>query len=198
MSLVAVVKRAGDRAGELPETRVVPVGMPQDVRFGSYFGAGTPCGFTMMAPMAAPAPAPAAGRGFRLGAALQRMITRVRLPREVEAEVSDDPLVELASELEPDGGMPGESDSARAARSVAAVLAFVAAGHTLTVGAFRTHVARLVAFLKSVGGVSDRERALIERAIEAASSGSAPDGDWLALARGSGAQWKRIEKALKT
>ncbi len=38
MSLVAVVKRAGDRPGEVPETRVVPVGMPQDVAFGAYFG----------------------------------------------------------------------------------------------------------------------------------------------------------------
>ena len=197
MSLVAVVKRAGDRAGELPETRVVPVGMPQDVRFGSYFGGGTTGSFTMMAPMAAPAAAPAAGRGFRLGAALQGMITRVRLPREVEAEVSADPLVELASELEPDGGMPGRSASVRAARSVAAVLAFVAEGHTLTAGAFRSHVARLVGFLKSAGGVSDREKASIERAIEAASSGSAPRGDWLALARAPGAEWAKIEKALK-
>ena len=37
MSLVAVVKRAGDRPGELPETRVVPVGMPQDTKFDAYF-----------------------------------------------------------------------------------------------------------------------------------------------------------------
>ena len=36
MSLVAVVRRPGDRAGELPETRVVPVGMAQDVSMDAH------------------------------------------------------------------------------------------------------------------------------------------------------------------
>jgi hypothetical protein len=40
MSLVAVVERADDRGGSLPQTKVVPVGMPQDTRFESYFGRG--------------------------------------------------------------------------------------------------------------------------------------------------------------
>ena len=43
MSLVAVVKRAGDRPGELPETRVVPVGLAQDVAYNAYFGAPQAC-----------------------------------------------------------------------------------------------------------------------------------------------------------
>src|SRR5439155_12880156 len=37
MSLVAVVERAGDHPGEIPQTQVVPVGMPQDMAFGAYF-----------------------------------------------------------------------------------------------------------------------------------------------------------------
>ena len=37
MSLVAVVKRADDKTGDLPLTRVVPVGMPQDMPFGAIF-----------------------------------------------------------------------------------------------------------------------------------------------------------------
>jgi len=201
MSLVAVVKRTGDRAGELPETRVVPVGMPQDVSFDSYF-AGTPGSgntlMTMQPAMAAMPSPPAAKRMFRPLAGLDMLFSRVRLPQEPEAEQGGDPLMNLASELEPDGGMPGESASVRASRSVVALLAFVAAGHTLTVGAFRAHVTRLVVFLGALGGVSGRQRELIDRAMEAASSGNAPDGDWLALARASGAQWKRIEQALKT
>ena len=189
MSLVAVVKRAGDRAGELPETRVVPVGMPQDVKFGAYFGApagGAPMAACMMPAMAPPTSAPMARKAFG-------MLSRVRASEDKDAALSVDPLMDLASELEPDGGMPGDSDSVRAARSVAAVLAFVAAGHTLTGGAFRSHVARLVKFLKSAGGVSAGERALIGRAIEAASSGAAPRGGWLALALAKGATWPRIE-----
>ncbi len=38
MSLLAVVKRADDQAGDLSKTKLVPVGMAQDVEFGSYFG----------------------------------------------------------------------------------------------------------------------------------------------------------------
>lgn len=38
MSLVAVVKRAGDQPGASPQTHVVPVGMPDDTAFDGYFG----------------------------------------------------------------------------------------------------------------------------------------------------------------
>ena len=38
MSLVAVVERANDQAGHVPKTKIVPVGMPQDTEFASYFG----------------------------------------------------------------------------------------------------------------------------------------------------------------
>ena len=37
MSLVAVLERATDQPGELPKTRVVPVGMPEDTAFEAYF-----------------------------------------------------------------------------------------------------------------------------------------------------------------
>jgi Ca-activated chloride channel family protein len=56
MSLVAVVKRAGDRPGQLPETRVVSVGMPQDTRFAAYFHAPV-----SLAPYVPP---PGAGHAF--------------------------------------------------------------------------------------------------------------------------------------
>ncbi len=38
MSLVAVVERTSDEPGELPKTKIVPVGMPQGTEFRSYFG----------------------------------------------------------------------------------------------------------------------------------------------------------------
>ncbi len=198
MSLVAVVKRAGDRAGELPETRVVPVGMPQDVRFDAYFGASSASSLMAMLPaMPAPPPRVEARRMSRRGVEFVGALFGLRSPQ-VDAELSGDPLVSLASEMEPDGGMPGDSAPARAARSVAAVFAFVAGGHTLTRGAFRAHVARLVAFLESLGGLSDRELACVGRAIAAASTGSAPDEDWLALSRSSGMLWGRIAEVLKS
>ena len=38
MSLVAVVERADDQSGDVPKTKIVPVGMPQHTNFDSYFG----------------------------------------------------------------------------------------------------------------------------------------------------------------
>ena len=38
MSLVAVVERPADRPGLPPETRVIPVGLPQDMEFSGVFG----------------------------------------------------------------------------------------------------------------------------------------------------------------
>jgi hypothetical protein len=109
-------------------------------------------------------------------------------------ESTDDLLVHLASQLEPDGGMPGQSAPERAARSIAALLAFVASGHTLTSGAFRSHVARLVQYLKSTGEVPDRK--ILDVAIRAAGTGKVPPGDWLAMARTSSVPWRQVEKAL--
>jgi Ca-activated chloride channel homolog len=202
MSLVAVVKRAGDRPGDLPVTRVVPVGMAQDVAFDAYFGApaagsgGSITGaFTMMLPSVPPPAAPLASR--RPSGLLARVLSKSTdglLPAPPESE--DDGLLDLASELESDGGMPGDSPSLRLARTVAAVLAFVAAGHTLSAGAFRSHVARLVAFLRSAAPSNDMERRAFARVIGIAASGAAPKGDWLKLARGTNGAWKKIGSAL--
>jgi len=212
MSLVAVVKRAGDRPGELPETRVVALGMPQDTSFRAYFGG--------------PAKQILAAASYSnkltdaVEAALQRSGTRFsrprvrlqtdayiappqplcsRLPPSVasDASASNAGLVDLAAMLEPDGGMPGDDSDVRAARTIAAVFAFVVEGHTLTKGAFRLHVARLAGFLKSLSAVSEAEKRLIERALDAASAGNVAAGEWLVLALGSGTRWKNIEAVLK-
>jgi ABC-type proline/glycine betaine transport system substrate-binding protein len=93
--------------------------------------------------------------------------------------------------------MPGDSPDVRTARTIAAVFAFVAEGHTLTTGAFRLHVTRLVGFLKSRSVASDQHNRLIQRALDAASTGKAPAGEWLALAHEAGTRWQQIEAALK-
>lgn len=206
MSLVAVVKRAGDRAGELPETRVVPVGMPQDTKFDAYFVASSATGgfatACMAMPAGAPSPAlsapPASFKAARLSRMFQGFMARADASSEIAYAKSDvDELLDLAALLEPDGGMAGDNISARVARTIAALFALVAEGHTTTAGAFRSHVARLMEFLKSVIGVSEKERVLMERAVDLAAAGKAPEGDWLPLARGSRGPWKQIEKALK-
>jgi Ca-activated chloride channel family protein len=220
MSLVAVVKRSGDRPGELPETRVVPVGMPQDTAFGAYFPAPTAVASLGMAlppppPAQVPAPGPvtrpsivcsaplaAAPSGDR--PAFRRGLPKVARPqwiarfnkRSEESVPLEDALMDLAAQLEPDGGMPGKTVSVRAGRTIAALLAFVAAGHTTTSGAFRSHVARLVEFLKSAADVSAREKQLIGRVLEAVAAGKAPQGKWQVLSSAPAAPWRELEKAL--
>lgn len=220
MSLVAVVKRLGDRPGELPETRVVPVGMAQDVERSAYFaapaGAVTQCAMALPPPPAqlpapSPIPRPSIVSSTPLATApqdtrtsfLQRLAGRVRPPATSgldkpteESGSGEDALMDLAAQLEPDGGMPGKTASVRAGRTIAAVLAFLAAGHTPTVGAFRSHVARLVEFLKLAADVSAREKRLIDRALETVATGKAPDGKWQALASAPTAPWKDLERAL--
>lgn len=201
MSLVAVVKRQGDGPGEIPTTRVVPVGMPQDVDFKAYFSPAPPVDCASVSPPGhAPevaqvgyTPKPEIRRSFGLNM-LRGMFPKSERPDVDTSIESDDLLVDLASQLEADGGMPGPSAPERAARSVAVLLAFVASGHTLKNGAFRRHVARLVQYLKSLGEVPDRK--IVDAAIRAAGSGKVPPGDWLAMARTSSVAWGQLEKAL--
>ena len=49
MALVAVVKRKGAQKGKLPETRIIPVGMPQNTEFDSCFLASLGYGADLLA-----------------------------------------------------------------------------------------------------------------------------------------------------
>ena len=197
MCLVAVVKRQGDKAGELPETRVVPVGVPEDTSPPAFSrdssrGAYSLCRAVPVPPDHAPdGPAPLMSRSPALGYS--------PLPRAKAAELapSNTELSDLAAMLEPDGGMPGDNPGARTARTIAAVLAFVAAGHTLTVGAFRLHVKRLVLFIESVSVGAEAEERLIGSTLFAALTGWIAPGNWLVLARDTATEWKQIEEMLK-
>ena len=180
MALVAVVKRAGDRPGELPETRVVPVGMPQDTAFNAYFPqpAGAPA---MMAQMFAAALPPSATMGLPASgvkfASLRRMFAGKAAPEPVAcipmqeeegASEDGDDLMNLAAQLQPDGGMPGKDVSDRVAKTIAALREFLAHGHSIHSGAFRGHVQRLVEYLESVRGLSAQEQERVRGAIQEA------------------------------
>ncbi|MBN2505315.1 MAG: hypothetical protein JXQ71_01335 [Verrucomicrobia bacterium] len=98
-----------------------------------------------------------------------------------------DTLVELAAQLEPDGGMPGATAGERVLRSVVALLCFLSQGHTAAAGIFRAHVGRLVAFLgaRERSALSAERHEQVERCLELARAGKAPGGDWLRL-------WKEL------
>jgi hypothetical protein len=61
--------------------------------------------------------------------------------------------MELASRLEPDGGMPGGSEEERVSASLDALLAFAKQGHTAKSGAFRSHVQKLIQYIEGSGWV---------------------------------------------
>jgi hypothetical protein len=182
MALVSVVERAGDRAGDVPKTVVVPVGMPQDMGFQGYF-------------------APAKASTLDLGAMpfLSRAMPAMASPplqhRSVKAKFSiasseaahpplqptgapptgpdvDDQLLEMIARILPDGGMPGVNLHERIVATVRAVMWLISEGHTLKRGAFRLHVARLTGYLQNSG---KPELAEILAAIRA---GKALPGDW--------------------
>jgi hypothetical protein len=70
-------------------------------------------------------------------------------PTDPVKHAPEDALLDLARQLEPDGGMPGQDDFERMVRSLVAILAFLIEGHTITAGAFRAHVQRLMHFLET-------------------------------------------------
>jgi hypothetical protein len=173
MALVAVVERAGDRPGDLPVTRVVPVGLAQDVKWGGYFnhdsivvrGMGQASAKDVMCCLhddltpgmlhSLDLERPSFKKGFSLGRFLPR---RFRAEREIGPVVfeslgagdnSHATLMALASSLEPDGGMPGKTEEERLLATILALLQFLDAGHGVSGGAFRAHVKRLVEFLEA-------------------------------------------------
>jgi hypothetical protein len=189
MSLVAVVKRAGDRPGELPETKLVPVGMPQDTPWAAYFskpGGGTSAVSATAMRMFAAAP-PAFSRA--------RFDTSDAPPAAAPAS-SEDALLEIAARMESDGGMPGNDDEARASASIAALFAFLSKGHTRHSGAFRSHVSRLIAYLRSLQGLDPGRLRLLAAALALADQHSVPAVDWFRLAGNRNIRWNDIEVAL--
>ncbi len=185
MALVAVVERFGDDASRLPTTRVVPVGMPEDTCFESYFGAVQPL----------------AVHGVdRAQVGLAEKIQTFRAPVDMldltlrescatyrrsdsaawqgvlceAAGTEDDRLMEAVARLLPDGGLPGASEQERLLRSAALLLALLGAGSTARVGPFRLHVQKLVGFLKGAAAdaPSDTSRQLIEDLVARAECGT--------------------------
>ena len=107
---------------------------------------------------------------------------RQNLP--VPEEETDDLLLSLASEIEPDGGMWGKNIEERVLSSVVALLCFLEKGHTPKAGTFRAHVERLISFLESelVRSLSSEQQMSVDKIIKLARSGRVLPGDWCELA----------------
>ena len=172
MALVAVIERESDQPGELPRTKVVPVGLPQDLEMGAYFaGAAGVIGsassegiFALrqvvepdrllarrMAIHASPSRKPRGDEPF-----YKRLFSLKRPELEdfdtlsPELEDEEDRLLDDASRLEADGGMPGNTLEERIAASLDLLERLIDNGSTRAKGPFRHHVRRLLDFLGDV------------------------------------------------
>jgi hypothetical protein len=126
-------------------------------------------------------------------------------------------LMALASTLEPDGGMPGKTDEERLLATVLALLQFLDAGHSVSGGAFRAHVKRLVEFLEAwlkreaarpgkpaegsgrpaAGPEEAKLRVdVVKQVVERGRSGRALAGDW-SKRKPEPEVWKDLEEALR-
>ncbi|MGC8915956.1 MAG: VWA domain-containing protein [Thermoanaerobaculum sp.] len=128
MALVAVVKRSGDRPGELPTTSVVPVGMPEGVQWGAYSGRYR---FRWEEPFK-----------FRK---VRPSLAAIHHGEKPESRL----LTTLAGLLDADGGLPGPDLETRWLMTASAVAVFLGLGETPHEGPYRLHVQRMLAFLKS-------------------------------------------------
>jgi hypothetical protein len=175
MALVAVVDRAGDRPGAPPETRVVPVGLPQDMVLDGIFDRAS----HERAAVAAPAAMVTRAR-FRLASMVDSATSLFTGPesraQHVDHDVAD-PLMDLAALLEPDGGMPGQDETERILKTLLALLAFAAEGHSASSGPFRAHMRRMLEFTESrlPGPLAPGKAEAGRRIIEAIRSGRRPD-----------------------
>ncbi len=215
MALVSIVEREGDRSGGPPSTRVLPVGQPQDTNFSAMFGA--PQQFPLARVMrksapATPAPmtsqAPEGATGFSsnsarsavggvldaIGSLAGKLFSKDNAAVTEPIKQQEETAVDLVSRLEGDGGMPGSNPEERVLTTVTALLALLADGHTLTTGALRVHVKRMIAWLESgaIQALPANLRTVAERALIRIKAGQPAAGDWLQPEP----TWSRIEKAL--
>ncbi len=176
LALVAVVKREGDEPGRPPVTRVVPLGMPEDVRRSAYFHHARPRArmettaaenvhFSMLpwntARRRGPIlyrhsasswleetelPAGASWLPPETGEVLDRLSAA---PRPVDARLVDEALSAVAALVHRDTGMPGGDGAERVYASLVVLAAFLAASpRDPRRGPWRRQVSALLRFLR--------------------------------------------------
>jgi Ca-activated chloride channel family protein len=195
-ALVAVVMRGDDVKDQVPRTRVVPVGMPQDMYVADFFAAARPMASMAVGPLdqmvtgsfVRSRKSSQHGMPFKAGM-LKRLFggdAREGFMGSSEAQASadtlpaEDLLVSLSGMLEPDGGMPGKSLERRVTHSLVALLFFCENNNTQASGIFRMHVEKLLLFLspERTSQLGKKQDAATRRILELLRSGQTIHGPW--------------------
>jgi Ca-activated chloride channel family protein len=193
LALVAVVTRAGDRAGVVPQTKIVPVGMPDGTSFDAYFG-------HQPSPMVTKfCMKPSSGTMFSRKLAMAAPpVSCCREPdqNDVDEDIlhgrandlrrdREGLLVELTGRIQSDGGMPGADTQDRIVASALVLLALLEAAASGQERIFSAHISRMIRFLGSqVSRVPTEEmESTICRLLERAEHLKMTPGAWLDLCK---------------
>lgn len=206
MALVAVVERAGDLAGDLPKTMVVPVGLPQGVEPEAYFREpllSIPADFLSDRALSLASRKHPAAQIRRLPAALP-----ARPPVPQMSQFGDvsfrpakqfDQLFDLLGRLEPDGGLPGRTTERRILASLFLLLRLLEEGGAPETSRYRVHIERIIEFLRSATeALAPYHRRLIEAALGLIERGGTLEGEWtLSENFSTSTAWSRLKEALR-
>ncbi len=193
MALVAVVQRAADSPGAPPKTLRVALGSPQDVAFRAGTMKSLACASHQFLVE------PALMRALQCRADTMAMLDA--MPPAAFAE--QDPLTEIASLMEPDGGMPGSDDSDRLLRTLLALLAFASEEQWPSSGPYRVHLERMLKFVDShlPGTLSKQQAEAARRALQMIKAEKRVAHNLLetatrVLMRHKTARWTHLQRAL--
>lgn len=168
MSLVAVLERQGDESGQVPQTLIVPVAMPEDVEFGSYFGSGkaeVACGAVM----------------YKWARPALRVIDVGYCPPSHVVPTREQVLQELFDRIDLDGGMRAQDPKERILLSLLTVLLLAEEAAEATVESFRSHRQQLMDFLTraDLSLFSEEKRELITEILRRLAQQIPIRGPWL-------------------
>ena len=192
MALVAVVKRKGDKKGKLPETRIIPVGMPRDTGFDSCFTASLGYGKSLMLdsvsagvccsilPLNMVCEESIAPPAFMRSRSKRKSLKKERVCS-YEATDTLDILFNLVGEIQADGGLPGADEAERVSQTLAGLLALREYAIKEGYEGFKKHAERMVDFLnhQNLTALGTERSTAVCRIIKTLDAGSIPDGLWL-------------------
>lgn len=201
MSLVATVTRKGDLPGELPEIRVVAVGTPPGEAIQQVFvGARRPSKQQKLGRAMASAPSPLMANalpGLDECILMAPPMPAPQSPAQSKAPGGSiiDHLMALAAQLEPDGGMPGNTLSERVRATAVALLAFRAGSQSGTGNTFAPHEQRLMQYLETLDltPLPANQQKAIDLLLKRLKTNWLPTGDWT-----HDPNWPELIKALQT
>jgi hypothetical protein len=207
MALVAVVERPGDRPGEPPHTKVVPLGFPQEKLLEGYlrvhdYSANYMCMLECF-PKASSASASSVLKmltgGLRfLRRDIDRMPMKLSAEYVISQEAQDDDtwLWSKLAALREDGGL-GDGNVEQRVLATLFLLLEMAQRATELLGVFDAHRKRIVAFLTSQASKLSAERQqLVQAVVTAVEHGQSFPGSWQHVPSDTDKAWAMVQQAV--